>query len=151
MVLSGLKGHLCLNKAYDKLPMCVLQMGVYLWESLSDQRHRYWIFSDDKGQRFWNLQQQSHGRGRLCDPHAGIDVTRGEDRWATGLSAHAAVLSACWFQGASVFCIITKMITTEKQVQGYCPEVSWECCSVVTCLNCDNCKNSKVKRGCTNA
>ncbi|XP_068583850.1 P2X purinoceptor 3b [Cebidichthys violaceus] len=25
-------------------------------------------------------------------------------------------------QGASVFCIITKMITTENQVQGYCPE-----------------------------
>uniref|UniRef100_H2TBV4 P2X purinoceptor n=1 Tax=Takifugu rubripes TaxID=31033 RepID=H2TBV4_TAKRU len=30
-------------------------------------------------------------------------------------------------QGASVFCVITKMITTENQVQGYCPEVSWEC------------------------
>uniref|UniRef100_A0A672I7F7 P2X purinoceptor n=1 Tax=Salarias fasciatus TaxID=181472 RepID=A0A672I7F7_SALFA len=28
-------------------------------------------------------------------------------------------------QGASVFCIITKLITTENQVQGYCPEVSW--------------------------
>ncbi|TDH16597.1 hypothetical protein EPR50_G00021730 [Perca flavescens] len=28
-------------------------------------------------------------------------------------------------QGASVFCIITKMITTENQVQGYCPEVSY--------------------------
>lgn len=27
-------------------------------------------------------------------------------------------------QGASVFCIITKMITTERQVQGHCPEVS---------------------------
>lgn len=26
-------------------------------------------------------------------------------------------------QGASVFCIITKLITTENQVQGYCPEV----------------------------
>uniref|UniRef100_A0A3Q2QKA5 Uncharacterized protein n=1 Tax=Fundulus heteroclitus TaxID=8078 RepID=A0A3Q2QKA5_FUNHE len=26
-------------------------------------------------------------------------------------------------QGGSVFCIITKMITTENQVQGYCPEV----------------------------
>uniref|UniRef100_A0A8C8FGS7 P2X purinoceptor n=1 Tax=Oncorhynchus tshawytscha TaxID=74940 RepID=A0A8C8FGS7_ONCTS len=26
-------------------------------------------------------------------------------------------------QGASVFCIITKFITTENQVQGYCPEV----------------------------
>uniref|UniRef100_H3DQJ2 P2X purinoceptor n=2 Tax=Tetraodon nigroviridis TaxID=99883 RepID=H3DQJ2_TETNG len=25
-------------------------------------------------------------------------------------------------QGASVFCVITKMITTENQVQGYCPE-----------------------------
>lgn len=25
-------------------------------------------------------------------------------------------------QGASVFCIITKMITTENQIQGYCPE-----------------------------
>uniref|UniRef100_A0A668TW43 P2X purinoceptor n=1 Tax=Oreochromis aureus TaxID=47969 RepID=A0A668TW43_OREAU len=28
-------------------------------------------------------------------------------------------------QGASVFCIITKLITTENQVQGYCPEVSY--------------------------
>ncbi|KAK6324915.1 hypothetical protein J4Q44_G00042570 [Coregonus suidteri] len=26
-------------------------------------------------------------------------------------------------QGASVFCIITKLITTDNQVQGYCPEV----------------------------
>lgn len=31
---------------------------------------------------------------------------------------------ASFLQGASVFCIITKMITTENQVQGYCPEVS---------------------------
>uniref|UniRef100_A0A3Q2DAF8 Purinergic receptor P2X, ligand-gated ion channel, 3b n=1 Tax=Cyprinodon variegatus TaxID=28743 RepID=A0A3Q2DAF8_CYPVA len=29
-------------------------------------------------------------------------------------------------QGGSVFCIITKMITTENQVQGYCPEVRYE-------------------------
>uniref|UniRef100_A0A672I8Z3 P2X purinoceptor n=1 Tax=Salarias fasciatus TaxID=181472 RepID=A0A672I8Z3_SALFA len=28
-------------------------------------------------------------------------------------------------QVSSVFCIITKLITTENQVQGYCPEVSW--------------------------
>uniref|UniRef100_A0A7N8XQ83 P2X purinoceptor n=1 Tax=Mastacembelus armatus TaxID=205130 RepID=A0A7N8XQ83_9TELE len=32
-------------------------------------------------------------------------------------------------QGASVFCIITKLITTENQVQGYCPEVSCCCLS----------------------
>lgn len=70
--------------------MCVLQMGVYLWESLSDQRHRYWIFSDDKGQRFWNLQRQSHGRGRLCDPHAGIDGTG----WGEQVP-HRAVRSCC--------------------------------------------------------
>ena len=29
----------------------------------------------------------------------------------------------CVRQGASVFCVITKLITTENQVQGYCPEV----------------------------
>ncbi|KPP56446.1 hypothetical protein Z043_125931, partial [Scleropages formosus] len=29
----------------------------------------------------------------------------------------------CFCQGASVFCIITKLITTENQVQGFCPEV----------------------------
>ncbi|KAG7283570.1 hypothetical protein CRUP_026497 [Coryphaenoides rupestris] len=29
-------------------------------------------------------------------------------------------------QGASVFCIITKLITTENQVQGYCPECNFD-------------------------
>uniref|UniRef100_A0A8C5B422 P2X purinoceptor n=1 Tax=Gadus morhua TaxID=8049 RepID=A0A8C5B422_GADMO len=34
-------------------------------------------------------------------------------------------------QGASVFCIITKLITTENQVQGFCPEVCFPCADVV--------------------
>uniref|UniRef100_A0A8C4FAS0 P2X purinoceptor n=1 Tax=Dicentrarchus labrax TaxID=13489 RepID=A0A8C4FAS0_DICLA len=37
-------------------------------------------------------------------------------------------------QGASVFCIITKMITTENQVQGYCPEVSYYHCKTIHLL-----------------
>uniref|UniRef100_A0A8C3G6S7 Purinergic receptor P2X, ligand-gated ion channel, 3b n=1 Tax=Cyclopterus lumpus TaxID=8103 RepID=A0A8C3G6S7_CYCLU len=39
-------------------------------------------------------------------------------------------------QGASVFCIITKIITTENQVQGYCPEVTtklfFSCSGIMT-------------------
>lgn len=35
------------------------------------------------------------------------------------------VLCTSFSQGASVFCIITKMIMTENQVQGYCPEVGY--------------------------
>ncbi|XP_026104683.1 P2X purinoceptor 3-like [Carassius auratus] len=38
-------------------------------------------------------------------------------------------------QGASVFCVITKLITTENQVQGYCPEsdLKLKCNSDVDC------------------
>lgn len=59
--------------------LCVLQMGIYLWEGLSDQRHCHWIFSYDKGERFRNLQQQSHGCGRLRDSHTGMDVCHREE------------------------------------------------------------------------
>uniref|UniRef100_A0A672ZH27 Purinergic receptor P2X, ligand-gated ion channel, 3b n=1 Tax=Sphaeramia orbicularis TaxID=375764 RepID=A0A672ZH27_9TELE len=42
-------------------------------------------------------------------------------------------------QGASVFCIITKLITTENQVQGYCPEFS--------CTQDSDCKKHTTKSG----
>ncbi|KAJ4944556.1 hypothetical protein JOQ06_013099 [Pogonophryne albipinna] len=45
-------------------------------------------------------------------------------------------------QGASVFCIITKMITTENQVQGYCPESE-----KFNCTQDSNCKRLRNKPG----
>ncbi|KAF1395685.1 hypothetical protein PFLUV_G00014240 [Perca fluviatilis] len=46
-------------------------------------------------------------------------------------------------QGASVFCIITKMITTENQVQGYCPESEKK----FTCTHDSNCTKHLNKPG----
>ncbi|XP_051242387.1 P2X purinoceptor 3b [Dicentrarchus labrax] len=46
-------------------------------------------------------------------------------------------------QGASVFCIITKMITTENQVQGYCPESEKK----YTCTHDSNCTRHLNKPG----
>lgn len=107
--------------------VCVLQMGLCLWEGLPGERHSYWILSHDQGQRFWNLQWQGHGCCRLRHSYTGMDVWMMDgqiDDWqgdAVMVMCYAFVSS----QGASVFCIITKMITTENQVQGYCPEVSY--------------------------
>lgn len=42
-------------------------------------------------------------------------------------------------QGASVFCIITKMITTENQIQGFCPESE----SKYNCTEDKHCKANK--------
>uniref|UniRef100_A0A8C6SZ45 P2X purinoceptor n=1 Tax=Neogobius melanostomus TaxID=47308 RepID=A0A8C6SZ45_9GOBI len=42
-------------------------------------------------------------------------------------------------QGASIFCIITKMITTENQIQGFCPETE----SKYVCKNAAACKAGK--------
>uniref|UniRef100_A0A673A4T9 P2X purinoceptor n=1 Tax=Sphaeramia orbicularis TaxID=375764 RepID=A0A673A4T9_9TELE len=36
-------------------------------------------------------------------------------------------------QGASVFCIMTKVIITENQYQGRCPELEYKCSSVFVC------------------
>ncbi|KAM4611722.1 P2X purinoceptor 3b [Polymixia lowei] len=46
-------------------------------------------------------------------------------------------------QGASVFCIITKLITTENQVQGYCPESE----SKYKCNHDSNCTKYLNKPG----
>ncbi|XP_027001600.2 P2X purinoceptor 3b [Tachysurus fulvidraco] len=46
-------------------------------------------------------------------------------------------------QGASVFCIITKLITTENQVQGLCPESEKK----FKCENDDNCTTLMSKPG----
>ncbi|KAA8594408.1 hypothetical protein FQN60_011543, partial [Etheostoma spectabile] len=46
-------------------------------------------------------------------------------------------------QGASVFCIITKMITTENQVQGYCPESEKK----YICTHDNNCTRHLNKPG----
>ncbi|XP_035772264.1 P2X purinoceptor 3-like isoform X2 [Neolamprologus brichardi] len=47
-------------------------------------------------------------------------------------------------QGASVFCIITKLITTENQVQGYCPESERK---KFTCTDDRNCTKHINKPG----
>uniref|UniRef100_A0A4W5NS94 P2X purinoceptor n=1 Tax=Hucho hucho TaxID=62062 RepID=A0A4W5NS94_9TELE len=46
-------------------------------------------------------------------------------------------------QGASVFCIITKLITTENQVQGYCPESEMK----YKCTHDNNCTKFLNKPG----
>ncbi|CAL8333103.1 unnamed protein product [Merluccius merluccius] len=46
-------------------------------------------------------------------------------------------------QGASVFCIITKLITTENQVQGYCPESEPK----YSCTHNKNCTKHLNKHG----
>ncbi|KAI2668306.1 P2X purinoceptor 3 [Labeo rohita] len=46
-----------------------------------------------------------------------------------------AIESSVMTKGASVFCVITKLITTENQVQGHCPEseLKFKCDSDSTC------------------
>ncbi|KAJ8373038.1 hypothetical protein AAFF_G00271660 [Aldrovandia affinis] len=44
-------------------------------------------------------------------------------------------------QGSSVFCVITKLITTENQVQGYCPE------SETKCIRDDDCRKFMGRSG----
>ncbi|XP_036373246.1 P2X purinoceptor 3b [Megalops cyprinoides] len=46
-------------------------------------------------------------------------------------------------QGASVFCIITKLITTENQIQGVCPESEKK----YSCTSDNDCKKKKEKPG----
>lgn len=53
--------------------VCVLQMGLCLWEGLPGERHSYWILGHDQGKRFWNLQWQGHGCCRLRHSYTGMD------------------------------------------------------------------------------